>query len=203
MTISRREFLALTGAVALGGGAFGSSEEKVFPIVDFLKSASADGQPGIEDALKSLTSSPKDLLVRLGEPSRGGLNVLYTDSQITILNIVWAPLMVLRPHDHNMWATIGVYEGREDNIFWKREGDLIIPTGAGSYGVGDVTSLAGDAVHSVVNPIPKLTAALHVYGGDFFAPGRTSWAGENHEPEKFNQKGLKNHFENSNRRFNL
>ena len=28
----------------------------------------------------------------------------------------------------------------------------------------------------MTNPIPKLTAALHVYGGDFFAPaGRSEW----------------------------
>ena len=203
MPLSRRDFLAVTGAITLGPGVFGSSDEKIMPIVETLRRASNDGQAGIAEELKRLTSTPKRLLSILGEPTRGGLNVLYTDSQITILNIVWAPLMVLRPHDHNMWATIGVYGGREDNIFWKREGNLIKPTGAGSFGVGDVTSLASDAVHSVVNPIPKLTAALHVYGGDFFAPGRTSWAGENQAAEPFSQKGLKNHFEKSNKRFDL
>ena len=24
------------------------------------------------------------------------------------------------PHDHRMWAVIGVYPGREDNISWRR-----------------------------------------------------------------------------------
>ena len=28
--------------------------------------------------------------------------------------------MTLFPHDHAMWAVIGIYGGREDNIFWKR-----------------------------------------------------------------------------------
>jgi predicted metal-dependent enzyme (double-stranded beta helix superfamily) len=30
-------------------------------------------------------------------------------------------------------------------------------------------------IHSVTNPIPRLTAALHVYGGDFFAIPRSEW----------------------------
>jgi predicted metal-dependent enzyme (double-stranded beta helix superfamily) len=28
--------------------------------------------------------------------------------------------MTIMPHDHRMWAVIGVYTGREDNIFWRR-----------------------------------------------------------------------------------
>jgi hypothetical protein len=27
----------------------------------------------------------------------------------------------------------------------------------------------------VTNPIPRLTAAIHVYGGDFFAAERSEW----------------------------
>jgi predicted metal-dependent enzyme (double-stranded beta helix superfamily) len=28
--------------------------------------------------------------------------------------------MMVMPHNHHMWAIIGVYGGREDNIFWRR-----------------------------------------------------------------------------------
>ena len=28
--------------------------------------------------------------------------------------------MTIMPHNHLMWAVIGVYSGREDNIFWRR-----------------------------------------------------------------------------------
>ena len=28
--------------------------------------------------------------------------------------------MTIMPHNHRMWAVIGVYTGREDNIFWRR-----------------------------------------------------------------------------------
>ena len=42
---------------------------------------------------------------------------------MTILNVVWGKRMTIMPHDHRMWAVIGVYTGREDNIFWRRVPD--------------------------------------------------------------------------------
>ncbi|MEN8201995.1 MAG: hypothetical protein ABFS28_05315 [Bacteroidota bacterium] len=203
--MSRRKFLAAAGATAvLGPRVFGAAmEERATPLVMELREAFKDGQPGVEEALRRITSDPKRVIASLGEPNRGGITKLYHDSRITILQIVWAPLMVLRPHDHNMWVSIGVFGGREDNIFWQRKENIIKPIGAESFGVGDVGSLTDDGIHSVVNPVQKLTAAIHVYGGDFFAPGRTSWAGEDHDPMDFDQQGLLEHFENSNKRFNL
>lgn len=215
MSISRRGFLAAAGAVAALGSralvnpgkahaaAEAAASGQADPIVERLRAALADGQPGIEEELRRLVSDPGGIVALLGEPTRGGITKLYNDSEVTILQIVWAPLMVLRPHDHNMWATVGVYGGREDNIYWKREGQEIDPVGASSLGAGSVGSMRADGVHSVVNPIQKLTASIHVYGGDFYAPGRTSWAGENHEPMEFDQQGLLQHFENSNARFDL
>jgi predicted metal-dependent enzyme (double-stranded beta helix superfamily) len=40
-----------------------------------------------------------------------------------------------------------------------------------------VTALGRDVIHSVVNPVGKRTRAIHVYGGDFFAPPtpRSEW----------------------------
>jgi hypothetical protein len=39
----------------------------------------------------------------------------------------------------------------------------------------DALPLGHDIIHSVTNPIPRLTGARHVYGGDFFARGRKEW----------------------------
>ena len=41
-------------------------------------------------------------------------------ADLTILNVIWAPRMTIMPHNHQMWAVIGIYTGREDNIFWRR-----------------------------------------------------------------------------------
>ena len=41
-----------------------------------------------------------------------------------------------------------------------------------------VFGLGRDAIHSVTNPIRRLTGAIHIYGGDFFKPGRSEWDAE-------------------------
>ena len=83
--------------------------------------------------------------------------------------------MVLLPHEHAMWASIAVYTGREDNILWRRSGSHVAASGATSLSERDVFGLPVDAVHSVTNPIPRLTCAIHVYGGDFFGTPRSEW----------------------------
>jgi predicted metal-dependent enzyme (double-stranded beta helix superfamily) len=106
------------------------------------------------------------------------LQTLYRAKDLTILNVIWAPWMTLLPHNHQMWAVIGIYTGREDNIFWRRAGDggeKIEAAGARALAVRDAEPLGKDIIHSVTNPIPRLTGAIHVYGGDFFAPGRSEW----------------------------
>ncbi len=87
--------------------------------------------------------------------------------------------MTIMPHNHEMWAVIGVYTGREDNIFWRRlkdaDGGKIEAAGAAALSEKDAAPLGRDIIHSVTNPIPRLTGALHVYGGDFFAQERSEW----------------------------
>lgn len=204
MDLSRRRFMAAAGAAtALGPQAFAAPSDDVEQLVADILAAHKDGQAGVEEALRRLTADRAGLIDTLGEPGKGGIRSLYNDAEITILNIVWAPLMVLRPHDHNMWASIGVYGGREDNVYWQRNNGSIEPTGAKSLGRGEVGSLGADGIHSVINPVQKLTAAIHVYGGDFFAPGRSQWVGEDLEEEPFSQTGLVRHFMESNKRFAL
>ena len=78
-----------------------------------------------------------------------------------------------------MWAVIGIYTGREDNIFWRRLPDgRVEAAGAQSLCERDAVPLGRDIIHSVTNPIPRLTGAIHVYGGDFFAVARSEWDAE-------------------------
>lgn len=136
----------------------------------------------VAEVVKSAFSDPAAVTNALGEPTASGLTALYKSPELTILNVVWKPEMMVMPHDHNMWAVIGIYSGREDNIFWRRIKDdpegRIEAAGAKALGAGDVTSLGKDVIHSVANPIPKLTGAIHVYGGDFFEAERLEWESE-------------------------
>lgn len=150
----------------------------------------------VEDCRQAVTKDGAEKLVRelvtravedipalmraIGEPDRAGVHTLYRSPELTVLNLVWGPRMTLLPHNHNrMWAVIGLYSGREDNIFWRRLKDdpdgRIEAAGAKSLGRGEVAPLGPDIIHSVTNPTDRCTGALHVYGGDFFGPGRSEW----------------------------
>lgn len=118
----------------------------------------------------------------LGVAPKSGIDPLYVSDQLTIINVIWKPGMTLMPHNHNMWAVIGVYSGREDNIFWRRIKDApdgrIEAAGAKALSTGDVTPLGKDIIHSVTNPIQRPTGAIHVYGGNFFEHERSEWDAE-------------------------
>ena len=152
----------------------------------------------VADLLRSAMSNPADVMNALGEPTSPGLNTIYKFPELTILNVVWKPEMVLLPHDHNMWATIGIYTGREDNVFWRRLKDdpegRIEAAGAKALATGDVAPLGKDVIHSVINPISKLTGALHIYGGDFFEAERLEWEAEGLTERRLDPELLKARF---------
>ena len=131
------------------------------------------------EVLARANADPAAILAALGEPAQAGVTPLYKSDTLTILNVVWGKRMTIMPHDHRMWAVIGVYTGREDNIFWRRlpgeAGGLIEAAGAKSLGERGAEPLGRDVIHSVTNPLGRLTAAIHVYGGDFYGVERTEW----------------------------
>jgi predicted metal-dependent enzyme (double-stranded beta helix superfamily) len=102
-----------------------------------------------------------------------------------------------------MWAVIGMYTGREDNIFWRRVASApdgrIEAAGARALSDGDAAPLGPDIIHSVVNPIKRLTGAIHVYGGDFFAVPRSEWDPERLVEQAFDIEKALALFEESNR----
>ncbi len=133
----------------------------------------------VREVVARAVSDPAAVLQGLGEPKRGEVQTLLHSPELTILNVIWAPKMTIMPHDHRMWAVIGVYSGREDNIFWRRvpgkEGGKLEAAGAKALCERDAEPLGHNIIHSVTNPIRRLTGAIHVYGGDFFREERSEW----------------------------
>jgi predicted metal-dependent enzyme (double-stranded beta helix superfamily) len=154
------------------------------------------------EVVRRAVAEPAAVLRALGEPKRAGLHELYRSNDLTILNVVWGPMMTIAPHDHNrIWAVIGIYTGREDNIFWRRVpggNGRVEAAGAKSLCEKDAEPLGPAIIHSVTNPIPRLTAAIHVYGGDFFGPGRSEWDPETLLEEPFDMERAKRRFEEAN-----
>jgi len=111
------------------------------------------------------------------------MTVWHRSDEFTALHIVWPPGVDLLAHNHNMWAVIGIYGGREDNTFYRlRDDGRIEPNTGKTLLRKDVIALGADVVHSVANPTREWTAAVHVYGGEFFTTPRTMWGKDTLEP---------------------
>jgi predicted metal-dependent enzyme (double-stranded beta helix superfamily) len=136
----------------------------------------------MKEVVARAVSDPASLLRQIGEPDKAAVQVVHQAPDLTVLNVVWAPKQVTLPHDHRMSAVIGMYGGREDNMFWRRVPNpvkfQIEAAGGQALGVGDVTILGRDVIHSVVNPLAKISAAIHVYDGNFLATRRSMWDSE-------------------------
>lgn len=145
-------------------------------------SAETDAQGAVGEVLRRAVADPSAMLAAVGEPVEAGLTTYHCSAGLTIFAAAWAPNMTLMPHDHAMWALIGLYTGREDNIFWRRSGDRLVAGGVSALFAGDVAALSPDAIHSVTNPLPRFTGGIHIYGGDFFATPRTMWDAETLAP---------------------
>lgn len=163
-----------------------------------------EGQASVREVVTAAVSNPKGIISELGEPDRAGISPIYRAADLTIINFAWAPCMSLMPHNHQMFAVIGIYSGREDNVFWKRTGTGIEAAGAKSLGVGEVATLGKNIIHSVLNPIGKMTTAIHVYGGDFFEPDepRSEWDHETLLESPWDVEKVKLQFQQAEARFN-
>jgi predicted metal-dependent enzyme (double-stranded beta helix superfamily) len=172
-------------------------------IADCRSASVASKMPGVLEVVSAAVSAPAQILRALGEPRRAGVNVLHRSPELTIFNLIWGPQMCQLPHDHRMWAVIGIYTGREDNIFWRRPagnaGGRIEAAGAKALSEGEAVPLGPDIIHSVINPITRLTGAIHVYGGDFFTATHSQWDPEHLLEEPYDVTRLLALFEESNR----
>ena len=164
-----------------------------------------EGQAAVRELVKEAVSDPTGIGRELGEPRKAGIDLLHRSPDLTVINFVWAPYMTLIPHNHNMFAVIGLYNGREDNVFWRKVDDAHIEAaGADSLGTGDVATLGRDIIHSVANPLGKFSAAIHVYGGDFFEPDepRSEWDHEDLTRRPWDVNNTRRTFEEAEARFN-
>lgn len=209
--ITRRAALAAgagfaAAAVSPGQGFAQPSASPKFELGRFIEDViaanqEADAQLAVQQVLARAMSIPAQVMLAVGEPNTVGPQPIYKSPNLSILNVVWSPLMVLQPHNHLMWATIGIYTGREDNIIWQRGDGVVEASSAASLSEREVFSLPDDVIHSVINPIPRLTGAIHIYGGDFFATQRSEWDPETliERPQDF--EAVQRQFREANARF--
>jgi predicted metal-dependent enzyme (double-stranded beta helix superfamily) len=109
--------------------------------------------------------------------------------------------MNLYPHEHRMWAVIGMYGGQEDNAFFRRAPGGLERAGGRELPAGEVLVLGEDAIHSVANARKDFAVALHVYGGDFFSAERSEWDPDTYEERPRDLERTQRLFDEANARW--
>ena len=157
----------------------------------------------IKELMANAMTRPGEVEAALGTPVKGGVTTLPKSPKLTVLNIIWPPGMALYPHDHQLWAVIGLYGGREDNTFFTRNkaGTGLVRTGFKKLEAQDAVVLGQDAIHAVANPKGVFTGAIHVYGGDFFTKPRSEWESESAKEAPYSVEHAMQAFAEANQRW--
>lgn len=174
-------------------------------IVARCRAALAEHTPqlAVRDVLDELVANPSVLSAAMGPVERGGIVPLHRSDDLTILNVAWTPGMAINPHEHKMWAVIGMYGGQEDNAFYRRSKTAGLELAGGrELPAGDVLVMGDDVIHAVTNTRREFAVALHVYGGDFFeGPKRSEWTFETFEERPRDIEGTRRLFDEANARW--
>jgi predicted metal-dependent enzyme (double-stranded beta helix superfamily) len=159
-----------------------------------------DVQAAIRELVARAVSDPADVVRALGEPKLAGIETIHRAEDLTILNLCWGPRMIFKPHDHRMWAVIGIYGGREQNIFYRRGAKGLTQHGTKELSARDTIPLGKAIIHAVTNPLDQITGAIHVYGGDFFATPRSEWNAKTFEELPYDVEATLRAFAEANER---
>jgi predicted metal-dependent enzyme (double-stranded beta helix superfamily) len=158
-------------------------------VADLRGSLAERSRKTMKEIVAAAVADPAALRRGIEAPEAAGVQVLHHAPDLTVLNLAWTPGQITLPHNHLLSAVIGMYDGREDNIFWRRvpnpERYQIEAAGGAALGTGDVVLLGRDIIHSVVNPLGRISSAIHVYDGDFFAAERSMWDAETLEEKPY------------------
>lgn len=171
-------------------------------INDCLQAVRTEKEPqrAVREILLRTLQKPGPVAQAIGK-DEGGLEIYFNSPELTVLNAIWAPGMKLYPHDHRMWACIGIYGGVEDNKLYKRGAERIQLSGGRELRESDVFALGTDAIHSVANPERKFTGAIHIYGGDFVNQPRSQWDPDTLVEQPYDLEQIKKLFAQANEKW--
>lgn len=135
-------------------------------LVDDLKTASRGGNPvgDVRSLMKNFVADPK--AARQHVPNYDDDDViLFEDDNVSIWFCRFQPGVVVPPHDHQMSATIAVYDGIERNDFFVKDDDRLSASHQVELNAGDVIQIAPDEIHGVGCNSVRPSCAIHVYLG--------------------------------------
>jgi len=155
----------------------------MFKVDDFVQACQGQPPSAVKELLAEALRDPVSITAALaavgsgknvGDGAMGDL-MIYRSADLTILKAAVPAKFKSPPHNHLMWAVIGVYDGQENNYFYRRSGESLETAGGKQLRPPDVLVLGEDAVHAIENPLDRTSYAIHVYGGDLPAAPRRMW----------------------------
>ena len=155
----------------------------MFNVDQFVQSCQGQPPSIVKELLEEALRDPESIRQALAGIG-GGNNVsggsmgdllIYRSADLTVLKAAVPAGFKSPPHNHLMWAVIGVYEGQENNVFYRRSGAALETAGGKDLQPADVLVLGVDAIHAIANPLEQTSYAIHVYGGDLPAAPRRMW----------------------------
>lgn len=145
--------------------------------VEQCRSAVDEVEPAlaVREAIARALAQPGAVARALPDVGIGGQVTWFRSAVLTVQALVWPPGLAAPPHEHRMWAVVGVVAGQEDNQLWRRTPGGIERAGHRELRGGEVLVLGSETVHAVSNPRSQATVGIHVYGGDILAQPRSEW----------------------------
>lgn len=147
----------------------------MFDLNQFIESCKGKPASAVKDLIQEALRDPGSIKAALDAElakheggSKSGLAnmICYRSPTLTVLKAATPPKFKTPPHNHNMWAVIGTYDGQEDNTFYRRGAKGLEKAGGKDLKVADVVVLGEDAIHAIANPLDRPSCAIHIYGGD-------------------------------------
>jgi predicted metal-dependent enzyme (double-stranded beta helix superfamily) len=104
----------------------------------------------IKEILDRAVAEPDAVAATL--QAKPGVDVLHRSPDLTVISVLPVGLPATPPHDHRMWALVGIYGGQEDNEFFRRADTGLAESGGRSLRVSDTLAMGDDTIHAIRNP---------------------------------------------------
>ncbi len=136
-------------------------------LVEQLRAAAVGATPRaqIKAMMQDVMSDPQRVADGIAEFVDNDV-ILFEDDTISIWHCRFMPGHTVPAHDHQMSATIGVYQGAERNDFFERAPDGgLRKSSEVAVRAGDVLQIGPSAIHAVGCASSEPSCGLHVYLG--------------------------------------
>ena len=167
-----------------------ANEFELDRMIDAIRIAAAgpDASGAVKAILQSVVSQPAELAASMPKFTERDV-ILFEDETVSTWYCRFLVGQTVPAHDHQMLATVAVYDGVERNEIWERNesGDLRKKMDV-RVGPGDVLQMGPDDIHSVSCDGEIDSQAIHVYLGKLTTVKRSLFNPSNGEVMSFDDE---------------